>query len=139
VHVRTHPLGVHDQPFEGHSRPGRSTAGERERVGDVPPLGVPRARRTLVLVRAHAANELEGRRLRTGCTGPRQRRRHGIALVGHRRRRSTVGLAHLTHLRLREQLQVERDLRADACHDRERRTELRDRNAICVPRQLRFR
>ena len=62
----------------------------------------------------------------------------GFRLCGIVDEPAVAGLAHLGDLRLREQREVERDLRAEARGDGERGAELGDRQPTRVPRQHRL-
>jgi hypothetical protein len=95
------------------------------------PHGVPAARR-LVLVRE--AGEQHGCvRMRQPGTRDCERGGDGIPLLWHRRGASRRRLGDLAHLCLREQHDVETDLRGRARRAVECRAELRDSLAVRVP------
>ena len=96
------------------------------------PLRVPRADRTLVLV--PDARSRRRRRANVPRARARDTARPGSACAASSRSRRPR-LRDLADLRLREQRDVERDLRADARGDRERGAELGDREAARVPGQ----
>ena len=115
----------------------RGAARVRERVRERLPLRVPRTGGAFVLVlevEQHAGRGADVLGARARERGPDR-----VPLVRHRRGHAAFGKPHLGHLGLREQRKVERDLRAEARRDGERRAELRDRQASRVPRQHRLR
>ena len=92
---------------------GGRSAGERQRAGERLPLCVPGADRALVLVREPAEQH---RRVRVGepRAGHSERGGDRVALLRHRRRPSARRLGDLAHLGLREERDVEADLRRRA-------------------------
>ena len=122
------------RPSSDRAQRRRRAAGVRERVGERLPLRVPGAGRALVLVLEVRASTPAAART-CSRTGAREHRPDRVALVRHRRRPPPSGSAHLADLGLREQREVERDLRAAPGGDRERGAELGERRAARVPRQ----
>src|SRR5919106_1408836 len=134
-----------------------STRRAQERTRDSPPdRGRPRARtargtlarpraarretnaRRLVHVRHASAKERRGG-VYSASTRDRDGRADRVAFLGHRRRYAAVTFPRLADLRLRQQDDVERDLRDSACSELERRPELGDARAVAVPRRNRAR
>ena len=116
----------------------RRTARVRERTRERVPLGLPGAGGALVLLddRPCEDGRVPARELRARAS---EGRPHGVALLRQRGRPAAGPLPHLSDLRLREQCDVEPDLREHSGGRVERAAELGDPRPVRVPGQRRRR
>ncbi len=137
VEVPPHAGGVDLQRLKRSRKRVERAAGVRERTRERLPLGLPRARAALVLL-LQRPDEDGGMSRGEPRTGARERRADRVALLGHRRGPSrALAFRYLADLCLREQHEIEGDLRGDTGGDRKRGPELGNASPVRVPRECR--